>query len=104
MIPKLRRFWFRFRDLPEFSPIGLGCGVTARDYDDAVDILGSTILKGQAMPPIASVIEDVDVSTLDRGHVIPNMEVPAFRGVWFPKGYLDCHEPVSPSSARDTGA
>jgi hypothetical protein len=104
MIPKLRRFWFRFRDLPKFSPIGLGCGVTARDYDDAVDILGSTILKGQAIPPIASVIEDVDVSTLDRGHVIPNMEVPAFRGVWFSRGYLDCHEPVSASSVPDTGA
>lgn len=95
MIPKLGRFWFRFRDLPKFSPLRLGCGVAARDYDDAIDILGSTVCKGQEMPPIAGVIEDVDISTLDRGHVIPNMEVPVFRGVWFPKGYMSSHEPVS---------
>jgi hypothetical protein len=95
VIPKLRRFWFRFRDLPKFSGLGYGCGVTARDHNDAIDILGSTVFKGQTMPAIASVIEDVDVSTLDRGHVIPNMEVPVFRGVWFPKGYMDSHEPVS---------
>jgi hypothetical protein len=95
VIPKLRRFWFRFDDLPKFAPVRLGCGVTARDYDDAIDILGSTVFRGQTMPTIASVTDDVDISTLDRGHVIPNMEVPVFRGVWFPKGYLGSHEPVS---------
>ena len=95
MISKLRRFWFRFHDLPKFTPIRLGCGVTARDYADAIEILGGTVFKGQTMPTIASVIEDVDIATLDPGHVIPNMEAPVFRGVWFPKGYLDSHEPVS---------
>ncbi len=95
MIPKLRRFWFRFRDPPKHTCLGLGCGVTARDYDDAVGILRSTLFKTREMPQIAEVIEDVDVSTLDAGHVIPNMEVPVFRGVWFPKGYMDSHEPVS---------
>lgn len=93
-IPKLRRFWFRFRDLPNFSAVGLGCGVTARDYDDAIDILVSTVFRGQAMPPIASVIEDIDISTLDQGHVVPNMEVPVFRGVWFPQGYMESHGPL----------
>jgi hypothetical protein len=68
--------------------------VSARDYDDAMDILGSTVFRGQAMPPIASVIEDVDISTLDQGHVIPNMEVTVFRGVWFPKGYMESHGPL----------
>jgi hypothetical protein len=93
-VPKLRRFWFRFRSLPKFSAVGLGCGVTARDYDDAIDILGSTVFRGQAMPPIATVIEDVDISTLDQGHVVLNMEVPVFRGVWFPQGYMETHGPL----------
>jgi hypothetical protein len=93
VVPKLRRFWFRFRDLPKPTPLGLGCGVTARNHDDAIDILRSTLFKSQEMPQIADVIEDVDISTLDPGHVIPNMEVPVFRGVWFPKGYMSSHEP-----------
>jgi hypothetical protein len=84
---KLQRFWFRFQELPRFSPLGLGCGITARDYQDAIAILGDTVFKGQEIPPIAKVTVDVDVSTLDRGHVIPNMEAPNSRGVWFPKGY-----------------
>jgi hypothetical protein len=35
------------------------------------------------MFPIRSVIEDVDVSTLDQ-RVRPNMLVPIWRGIWFP--------------------
>jgi hypothetical protein len=30
------------------------------------------------------VTEDVDIQTLDQGHVLPNMGVPSERGVWFP--------------------
>jgi len=37
--------------------------------------------------PIASSVEDVDVRTLDQGHVIPNMLPPDRRGVWYPMGY-----------------
>ena len=39
------------------------------------------------LPTIAVLIEDVDVSTLDAGHVLPNMSPPVRRGVWFPLGY-----------------
>lgn len=55
----------------------------------------SLAARSQEMPPIADAIEDVDISTLDLGHVGPNMEVPVFRGVWFPKGYMSSHEPVN---------
>jgi len=34
----------------------------------------------------------VDVSTLDHGHVLPNMEVVLLRGVWFPKGYASLQQ------------
>ena len=84
---ELRRFWFRFESLPKFTSLQLGCGVTARDYEDALSILGETVFSRQTIPPIQNVIEDVDIGSLDQGHVVPNMEPPIFRGVWFPKGY-----------------
>jgi len=38
---------------------------------------------------VTDIIEDVDVSTLDANHVLPNMAPPNLRGVWFPLGYQD---------------
>jgi hypothetical protein len=34
---------------------------------------------------VEHVVEDVDVSQLDAGHVLPNMGDPTLRGVWFPR-------------------
>jgi hypothetical protein len=41
------------------------------------------VFKDAPMPPIQSLIEDVDVSTLDQ-HVRPNILAPIWRGFWFP--------------------
>jgi hypothetical protein len=82
----LTRFWFKFSPLPP-SPLNLGCGVTAHDYDDAISLLKQSVFVENEIPTIVEVITNVDVSTLDQGHVAPNMEVPIFRGVWFPQGY-----------------
>jgi hypothetical protein len=82
----LKRFWFKFSSLP-LSSVNLGCGVTAYDYNDALKLLRDKIFIEREIPNIAEVIEDVDVSTLDKNHVIPNMEAPVIRGIWFPKGY-----------------
>jgi len=80
----LHRFWFRF----SFSEkLGLGYGVTAYNYDDAVAILTEIVFSKREFPPIESVLEDVDISTLDQKHVIPNMEAPVWRGIWYPKGF-----------------
>jgi hypothetical protein len=68
--------------------MSLGCGVTAYSLDDAKALLNQLVFKDGSWPCVAEVIEDVDVSTLERGHVIPNMEPPVWRGVWYPKGYL----------------
>jgi hypothetical protein len=84
----LRRFWFRFESLPPYNALGPGCGVTAYTYDDAIAILRAAVFKNEEVPPIRDVIEDVDVSSLDQGHVIPNIDPPVWRGVWFPKGYV----------------
>lgn len=82
----LKRFWFKF-SAPPLGSVNLGCGVTAYDYNDALKLLRDKIFAGREMPIIAEVIEDVDVATLDKNHVIPNMEAPVIRGIWFPKGY-----------------
>jgi len=85
-----KRFWFEFKidSVFNYPPgIGLGCGVTAIDYDDAVKILDQKVFNVIGRPPFKKVIEDVDIRELDQGHVIPNMSPPIYRGIWYPLGY-----------------
>ncbi|HLK29204.1 MAG TPA: hypothetical protein VKT28_11555 [Puia sp.] len=86
------RYWFEFENCDIISSIAglrIGCGVTAFNYSDAVNIMQNKIFKDKPIPEITSFVEDVDVRTLDQGHVIPNMWIPTFRGIWFPLGYHD---------------
>jgi hypothetical protein len=85
-----KRFWFEFEIVTAFGfppGIGIGCGVTACDYNDAVRILDEKVFKNVERPPFKKIVENVDVSTLNQGWVIPNMKPPVYRGVWFPFGY-----------------
>jgi hypothetical protein len=87
---KLRRFWFEFEfekstDLP--SGLALGCGVTARNFDEAMQLIGEQVFPGRSLPKLARRIDDVDVRALDQNHVIPNMRPPDMKGIWFPLGY-----------------
>jgi hypothetical protein len=59
--------------------------VTAVDAEDARNLISAIALDGSALPDIADVVEDVDVRTLDEGHVLPNMGDPTVRGVWYPR-------------------
>jgi hypothetical protein len=80
----LRRFWFRWEGNPrELSP--LGYGVTAVDRRDAETLLSAAWFGGAPLPTGADVAEDVDVRSLDEGHVRPNMGDPSVRGVWYPR-------------------
>lgn len=64
----------------------LGCGVTAFSRQDAEKAIQRELLgRNHDLPPIATVIEDVDVSKLDGDHVLPNAGPPNVRGVWFPR-------------------
>jgi hypothetical protein len=83
----LRRYWFTFSEPPKFSPLGFGCGVTAYDRADAIDILQRHVIAQEPNLIIEEIIEDVDARQLDAGHVIPNMGLVIARGVWFPLGY-----------------
>ena len=86
----LRRFWFEF-DLSasQAHPMGVlaGCGVTAFSREDSLQLLRDRVFNGKTLPQIRRLIEDVDVSELDPGHVLPNMGNVLNRGVWFPLGY-----------------
>ncbi len=85
-----RRFWFRFGPMSEPTPLNLGCGVTAVDYQDALAITNGTVFAGTALPDIVECMEDVDVVALDPGKVRSNMGVVVWRGVWVTLG----HEPT----------
>jgi hypothetical protein len=77
---KLIRFWFEFDNIHSY-------GVTAWNYDDAINILKEKVFSNTPFPVIKHVIENVDVSALDKGHVLPNMAIPTIRSIWFPLGY-----------------
>lgn len=85
MSARLRRFWFKFA-APTTSR--LGYGVTAWTEEDAASILATRVFNGSPLPE-AEVTSDIDVSKLDAGHILPNMESPNWRGIWFPRGYGD---------------
>lgn len=74
----LRRFWF------ELSR-GLGIGVTAGSEAEAAQLAETTRAAYFPDAAVLCVIADVDVSTLDAKHVIPNAGPVVVRGVWFPR-------------------
>lgn len=85
------RYWFEF-DFENYKnaiPPGvyLGCGITAYTYDQAITILANRVFVNKDLPRIIKIVENIDVSKLDQGKVIPNMKPPIYEGVWFPLGY-----------------
>ncbi len=86
---KLKRYWFSFEKSGVPTPLNLGCGVTAYGYDDAITLLHKHVFGTENLPPIVQCVEDVDVSTLDQKHVLPNIGLVTVRGMWFPQGYGD---------------
>jgi hypothetical protein len=86
----MRRFWIEFESpLGEHRHPGLTeaeCGVTAFDLEDALSLLRLNVFPN-GLPKIGRIVEDVDVSTLDESHVVPNMGNVLVRGVWFPLGF-----------------
>jgi len=83
----MKRYWFEFDGIDIPGGVRMGCGVTAFNQDDAINLMNERIFKSIPFPPIRKVVENVDVSTLDKGHVLPNMLPPNIRGIWFPLGF-----------------
>lgn len=84
------RYWFEF-DFTGYKdePFGtrMGCGITGYNLDDVINILKEKVFRSNNLPGIQRLVENIDISTLDKGHVIPNMASPLTRGVWFPLGF-----------------
>jgi hypothetical protein len=79
----LTRYWFTFTKTSKPSPLNIGCGVTAFSYADALDLLRER-LAPEDLARVAGHSANIDVSTLDPGHVLPNMGIVSNRGIWFP--------------------
>lgn len=80
----LRRYWFTFVKSNSPSALNIGCGVTAYDEHDARRMLEDKVFPLYGFRDISNITQDVDIGSLDEGHVRPNMGVPSNRGVWFP--------------------
>ncbi len=59
---------------------------TAVGFDDALEMMRKAIFSGDEIPKIDHVSDDIDVFTLDAGHVLPNMSSSVSRGIWFSTG------------------
>ena len=69
-------------------PKHFGIGVTAPSVAAARAIADE--VRQELWPDVAAledVVEDVDLRTLDAGHVLPNMRPPVWPGVWYPMGW-----------------
>ena len=86
----LTPFWIEFDYSPEQQPpVGtrFGVGVTAIDRRDALRLVAHRVFGDGPLPPVKEIRENVDVSSLDEGHVLRNIGPLHVRGVWFPRGY-----------------
>lgn len=83
---QLRRFWII--TFPE-DPLGpRNIGVTAFTIEEAKQIARNAILNMNLswikIDAQTKFIEDIDIRSLDQDHVIPNIGVVSFQGIWFP--------------------
>ena len=85
---KLKRYWFIVFPSDQFGPRNFG--VTASSKNEGKKFIIDSLRKSGQQQLIENfddnteVIEDIDIRLLDQEHVIPNMGVVTFEGVWFP--------------------
>jgi hypothetical protein len=71
----LTRYWFK-------TGPSAGFGVTAYSLDDAKNLLAK--VSANALKQVTEIVDDIDVSTLDSNHILPNVGPSNIRGVWYP--------------------
>ena len=84
----LKRYWFIVSPQDRYGACNVG--VTASTLNEARQLIKNTFdkinwthISGREIDE-AEVIENINIKLLDAGHVIPNMGVVTFKGVWFP--------------------
>lgn len=78
------RYWVTFVPIGRASPLDLGCGVTAGSWREAREMIRTLVFPLFGEREIVGMLQDVDVGSLDAGHVLPNMGNAASTGIWFP--------------------
>ena len=84
----LKRFWFIVFPEDRFGPRNFG--VTAYSKSEGKELIIDSLNKlnlqslSANLTDTIEVIEDIDIRLLDQGHVIPNLGIVTFKGVWFP--------------------
>lgn len=85
---ELRRYWLEFKATSDTPRVPFGCGVTAANIEDALDLVAGAFCNG-VRPTVTNVVEDVDVGDLAdelARRVRPVVIGPPFaRGIWYPK-------------------
>ena len=75
--PLLHRFWVE-------AKTGEAYGVTAYSESEAIAFSEKIATRLNRSFELADIKIDIDISTLDSGHVLPNMGLVTERGVWYP--------------------
>ena len=75
--PLLHRYWFP-------ATLGFGVGVTAFSLEEAHQLASHARQFLLAGAVLGEPLVNIDVSTLDELHVIPNIGACNFRGIWYP--------------------
>ena len=75
---RLRRYWFP-------KERGFGIGVTAFSEEEARSLAEEANARYGSEGELGPVIIDIDVSTLDAKHVLPNIGHSVIHGVWYPQ-------------------
>jgi hypothetical protein len=81
---EMRPYWLMFDNLPQFSGLGLGAGITAHSEQEACEIAAANFGNDIEVKSV-STINTAD--EIEQNHVRPNMGNLLIRGVWFPKGF-----------------
>jgi hypothetical protein len=78
--PLLIKYWLEFG---EPTNHGLGVGVTAYNIEDAASLVSKALFANGQVPAFRHrIIKSLD--ELEQDHVLPNIGLISFRGVWFP--------------------
>ncbi len=84
------RYWIEFERGAGAMMFGFHrIGVTAPDPAAALALIAAQAFHGRPLPPVARMVADIDVSTLDPEDVQELMGDPGRPGIWFPLGFQD---------------
>ncbi|MFD2720283.1 hypothetical protein ACFST9_16275 [Hymenobacter monticola] len=77
----LIKYWLEFTAPANH---GLGIGVTAYSIEDAESLVSKMLFANGQIPAFRyRIIQNLD--ELEQNHVLPNIGLISFRGIWFPK-------------------